>query len=95
MVMLQHARWGTATRMAALWARSGAATRTITDNALAKVVDKDLAAEAEKTGIPTITARVGQAFAGDLRSTSGVGLGDGLRSHTAKWLQVCYAAVSH
>lgn len=31
-----------------------------------------------------------QAFEGDLRSTSGLGLGDGLTSHTDKWLQqVC------
>lgn len=90
MLMLQHAKLGNrAASLAALWARSGTATRNIADDALAKVVDKDLAAEAEKTGIPTITARVGQAFTGDLRSTSGVGLGDGLRSHTAKWLQVC------
>lgn len=29
-----------------------------------------------------------QAFDGDLRATSGLGLGDGLTSHTAKWLQV-------
>lgn len=31
----------------------------------------------------------GQAFVGDLRSTSGLGLGDGLETHTSKWLQVC------
>lgn len=30
----------------------------------------------------------GQAFVGDLRSTSGLGLGDGLTSHTAKWFDV-------
>lgn len=29
----------------------------------------------------------GAAFKGDLRATSGLGLGDGLHSHTAKWLQ--------
>ncbi len=27
------------------------------------------------------------AFAGDLRSTSGLGMGDGIKSHTEKWLQ--------
>lgn len=29
-----------------------------------------------------------QAFEGDLRSTSGLGLGDGLYTHTAKWNEV-------
>ncbi|KAK9819624.1 hypothetical protein WJX72_000363 [[Myrmecia] bisecta] len=29
----------------------------------------------------------GQAYLGDLRSTSALGLGDGLTSHTSKWLQ--------
>lgn len=36
----------------------------------------------------TITVTPGQAFPGDNRSSSGQGLGDGLVSHTAKWLQV-------
>jgi hypothetical protein len=35
-----------------------------------------------------VTVEGGQAFYGDLRSSSGLGLGDGLTSHTAKWLQV-------
>ena len=35
----------------------------------------------------TITVTPGQAFPGDNRSSSGNGLGDGLTSHTAKWLQ--------
>ncbi len=35
----------------------------------------------------TITVTPGQAFPGDNRSSSGLGLGDGLTSHTAKWLQ--------
>ena len=35
----------------------------------------------------TITVTPGQAFSGDNRSSSGNGLGDGLTSHTAKWLQ--------
>lgn len=34
------------------------------------------------------TNSFGQAFGGDLRSTSGLGLGDGIKNHTAKWLQV-------
>ena len=36
----------------------------------------------------TITVTPGQAFPGDNRSSSGLGLGDGLTSHTAKWLAV-------
>ncbi|KIZ02812.1 NADH:ubiquinone oxidoreductase 16.3 kDasubunit [Monoraphidium neglectum] len=32
------------------------------------------------------TTLPGQAFVGDLRSTSGLGLGDGKTSHTSKWL---------
>lgn len=36
----------------------------------------------------TITVHPGQAFLGDNRSSSGLGLGDGLVSHTSKWLQV-------
>jgi len=35
----------------------------------------------------TITAP-GQAFVGDLRSASALGLGDGIHDHTGKWLQV-------
>ncbi|CAK0741333.1 hypothetical protein CVIRNUC_001317 [Coccomyxa viridis] len=35
----------------------------------------------------TISVTPGQAFPGDNRSSSGLGLGDGLTSHTAKWLQ--------
>jgi hypothetical protein len=34
------------------------------------------------------TTLPGQAFVGDLRSTSGLGLGDGKTSHTSKWLTV-------
>ena len=36
----------------------------------------------------TISVHPGQAFLGDNRSSSGLGLGDGLVSHTSKWLQV-------
>lgn len=39
-------------------------------------------------GTPTITEGR-QAFDGDLRATSGLGLGDGIMDHTGKWLQVC------
>jgi hypothetical protein len=36
---------------------------------------------------PTITEGR-QAFDGDLRGTSGLGLGDGIVDHTKKWFQV-------
>jgi hypothetical protein len=39
--------------------------------------------------IPAITEDPGQGFLGDIRSTSGLGMGDGLKTHTDKWLQVC------
>lgn len=42
----------------------------------------------EEIEAQTITVTPGQAHLGDLRSTSGLGLGDGLLSHTSKWLQV-------
>ncbi len=35
------------------------------------------------------TTVAGQAFPGDLRSTSALGFGDNLLDHTSKWLQVC------
>lgn len=31
----------------------------------------------------------GASFLNDLRATSGLGMGDGITSHTGKWLQVC------
>eukprot|EP00887_Chlorella_sp_A99_P005620 scaffold1.g5620.t1 len=33
-----------------------------------------------------VTTTPGQAFVGDLRSTSALGVGDGIRTHTGKWL---------
>jgi hypothetical protein len=44
----------------------------------------------EKTAssIP-LTRAGGQAFGNDLRGTSGLGLGDGIKTHTDKWLMVC------
>ncbi len=37
----------------------------------------------------------GIAFKGDLRATSGLGLGDGISNHTDKWLTVGRDGVSH
>lgn len=41
-----------------------------------------------------ITNPHGAAFPGDLRSTSGLGTGDGIQDHTGKWLQVCLSVGS-
>lgn len=43
-------------------------------------------------GTPTIEEGR-QAFEGDLRSTSGLGVADGFAHHTPKWLQVCETAL--
>jgi len=63
------------------------------------VVKKDWKAvklpETTASAIPETTLP-GQAFVGDLRSTSGLGMGDGKNTHTSKWLTVRsidYAAV--
>ena len=43
----------------------------------------------------TISVTPGQAFPGDNRSSSGLGLADGLTSHTAKWLQVGFCCLNN
>ncbi len=44
---------------------------------------------AKAENLEYVTIQTGaQAFKGDLRSTSGLGLGDGLYTHTSKWDQV-------
>ena len=44
---------------------------------------------ARADNLENVTIKHGaQAFEGDLRSTSGLGMGDGLYSHTAKWNEV-------
>jgi hypothetical protein len=43
----------------------------------------------KEKGTPTIEEGR-QAFEGDLRSTSGLGVADGIANHTGKWLQVCH-----
>lgn len=62
---------------ACLWNRTGVYIR------LAGSLPKPLTDE--KT--PTIVEGR-QAFDGDLRATSALGLGDGIVEHTSKWLQV-------
>ena len=54
---------------------------------ISNAAKSDELAKPENLQFNTITTQ-GAAFVGDLRSTSGLGLGDGLTSHTAKWLQV-------
>lgn len=66
-------------------------TESAAQNQVAKQhVGKDWSAvkipEQIASDIPTTLK--GISFGGDLRSTSGLGLGDGLKSHTEKWLQV-------
>lgn len=59
--------------------------------AVATIPKKDWSAvklpEATVESIP-VTTLPGQAFVGDLRSTSGLGMGDGKTTHTSKWLTV-------
>jgi len=43
---------------------------------------------AKTSNTDTITRQPGAAFPGDLRSTSGLGLGDEIESHTGKWMTV-------
>ena len=49
---------------------------------------KSTDAIARTSNSDTITRQPGPAFEGDLRSESGVGLGDGIENHTGKWMTV-------
>ena len=49
---------------------------------------KSTDAIAETSNTDTITRQPGAAFPGDIRSTSGLGLGDGIETHTGKWMTV-------
>lgn len=44
-------------------------------------------AKVSPDGLPT-TVKGGAAFEGDLKSVSGLGVGDGINTHTGKWMQV-------
>jgi hypothetical protein len=70
--------------------KAGAVNATSTSTAVAPT-KKDWAAvkldPSVVRAIPTTTLP-GQAFVGDLRSTSGLGMGDGKTTHTSKWLTV-------
>ena len=65
-------------------AAAASSSRLLSSNVV--VLSKEIVVDVSQ--LPTITAPVGQAFPGDLRSTSGLGLGDGIIDHTSKWLQV-------
>lgn len=66
-----------------------AKSKAAVSGAVATVPRKDWGAvklpEEIVEAIPTTTLP-GQAFVGDLRSTSGLGVGDGKTTHTSKWL---------
>lgn len=60
-------------------------------SATSVVVKKDWSAvKIPETTLKNVQTTLGggQAFANDLRGTSGLGLGDGITSHTGKWLAV-------
>jgi hypothetical protein len=83
---------GALQRAFAAKAAGGAAKRGSSGSGSAvAVVKKDWKAvqlPKEMVGSIPITTLPGQAFVGDLRSTSGLGLGDGKTTHTSKWLTV-------
>ena len=56
--------------------------------------EKDLQIPSGDLKAREITVEGGQAVPGDLRSASGLGLGDHITSHTAKWLQVICTILS-
>jgi NADH dehydrogenase (ubiquinone) Fe-S protein 6 len=63
-------------QVAAFSSKSVAATNAWNSVAIPEKTLKD---------IPTSTG--GAAFPGDIRATSGLGKGDGIKDHTGKWLQ--------
>ncbi|KAI8463806.1 MAG: NADH:ubiquinone oxidoreductase 13 kd-like subunit [Monoraphidium minutum] len=70
-------------------AKAGGAAAAAAGAGDAVVAKKEWAAvklpESTVAAIP-LTTTPGQAFVGDLRSTSGLGMGDGKTTHTDKWL---------
>jgi NADH dehydrogenase (ubiquinone) Fe-S protein 6 len=67
-------------------ASAAAAAPAAAAPAVAKKDWSAVAVPAESSKPPTTVAG-GQAYGNDLRSTSGLGAGDGIATHTAKWLQ--------
>lgn len=70
---------GTALRPSAACSTSFTSVRLETSDAIVQ--------RAKENEGNIITNPNGAAFPGDLRSTSGLGIGDGIEDHTGKWLQ--------
>lgn len=68
-------------------AAAGAATKTV--STVEKKDWKAVQLPAKTVEGLASTNMPGASFLNDLRSTSGLGLGDGIKTHTGKWLQVC------
>ena len=66
---------------------SGAFSRLASSSSEAKALSQTTG-RTPPTPPDSTTTVAGQAFPGDLRSTSGLGFGDNLLDHTSKWMQV-------
>jgi hypothetical protein len=73
---------------APVWARA-AGVRSASELTVAPEWKAGVAKPAKQSEDGITIVKPGQAFVGDLRSTSGLELGDGIMDHTRKWLQVC------
>lgn len=71
---------GSSLRWSAACSSSGLSARHESSDAIVQ--------RAKENEVTVITNPNGAAFPGDLRSTSGLGTGDGIQDHTGKWLQV-------
>lgn len=54
----------------------------------ARFESTDAIVQRAKENEGNVITEQGAAFLGDLRSTSGLGIGDGIENHTEKWLEV-------
>ena len=69
--------------LGASWPTSRLASSSSDAKALSQITGRQPPTPPDST-----TTVAGQAFPGDLRSTSGLGFGDNLLDHTSKWMQV-------
>lgn len=67
--------------------RIAALTSQLSRSMATKSVSQEIATIIKDETLPS-TKMPGQAFVGDLRSTSALSVGDGITTHTGKWLQV-------
>ena len=90
--MLRVGQRTLASRVANLSTRSSALassqTRSYANEDALEASDAVVPLDPNDPRVREITVPKGIAFPGDLRSSSGLGLGDGLTSHTSKWQQV-------